>query len=206
MIESPAGLAHSPPRLDTDEHEDEIHVDDDSRASSPVSEPDRAADSPPPTAQISFSISRLLGGGGGGGGGDGDSRHRSPHTPPSPAVRPLTPPQKEPRAVAPFSYPPFYTAVSSGALPPTVLPEQYAALYEPFSAAGAAGVIRVPAQRPPGVPLGPPFGWLGSAAAAASALNPLHRTAALASQLVRDRFGGEWRRHGVAVGKRVVRM
>ena len=106
--------------------------------------------------------------------------------------------------MAPFSYPPFYTAVSSGALPPTVLPEQYAALYEPFGAAGAAGVIRVPAQRPPWVPLGPPFGWLGSAAA--SALNPLHRTAALASQLVRDRFGGEWRHYGVAVGSGVVRM
>ena len=194
MIESPAGLAHSPPRHgDTDEHDDEINVDDDSRASSPVSEPERAGYSPPPpTARISFSISRLLGGGGDGG---GDGERRSACSPPSPAARPLTPPHKEPRAVAPFSYPPFYTAVSSGALPPTVLPEQYAAaLYDPFGAAGAGGVIRVPAQRPAGVPLGPPFGWLGSAAAAASALNPLHRTAALASQLVRDRFGGEYTR------------
>ncbi|XP_043193875.1 T-cell leukemia homeobox protein 3-like [Amphibalanus amphitrite] len=190
MIESPAALPASPPRVGADEHDDEINVDDDSRPSSPGSEPDRsAAESPPPaSARISFSISRLLGGGGGGGSPGGE--RRAARSPPSPAGRPLTPHQKESRAVAPFSYAPFYTAVSSGALPPTLLPEQYAAaLYDPFAAAGAGGVIRVPAQRPAAGPLAAPFGWLGPAAAAASALNPLHRTAALASQLVRDRFG-----------------
>ncbi|XP_037091016.1 T-cell leukemia homeobox protein 3-like [Pollicipes pollicipes] len=92
----------------------------------------------------------------------------------------------EERPAGPVAYPPYYAAVSSGALPPTVLPEHYAALYDPF---GGPGVIRVPAQRPAGLPLGPPFSWIGPAAAAAAALNPLHRTAALASQLVRDRFG-----------------
>ncbi|XP_063236591.1 T-cell leukemia homeobox protein 3 [Bacillus rossius redtenbacheri] len=145
---------------DLEDEDQEINVDTDSRCSdddsccpSDATTGLPATPSPPPTAALNFSISRLLG---------SDSK-----------PRPQQPPPERPPAAA------HHDAAVAAHLYSLQRPGA-ALLY-------GAGVIRVPAHRPP--PLGvapPPFPWLAAVDPAS-----LHRSAAaaaFASHVVKERL------------------
>ncbi|XP_071441605.1 T-cell leukemia homeobox protein 3 [Hetaerina americana] len=92
--------------------------------------------------------------------------------------RPPHPQQMEQRSAAAAAA----AALCSNVVVPSLLAGTLPPSLSPYGAGGGGTVIRVPAHRPPGVPaLASPFPWLAS-------LDPLQRSAAFASHVVKERL------------------